>query len=103
MKCPRIPSPLLETFTWEHPAIRTASAAAEVFGDSEARPELAAVGSGGEPAVSVGPSEMLLPLLPPWPVCAASTTTGEQRQRCKHCGYYGIVHTKRVDNEEQQQ
>lgn len=42
---------------------------------------------GAEVAGSIGPSEMLLSLLPSWPVGGASTTTDEQQQLCKYCGF----------------
>lgn len=39
---------------------------------------------GAEVAGGIGASEVLLPLLPSWPVGGASTTTDEQQQCCKY-------------------
>jgi len=65
---------------------------AEGFGASEAGLTVVRrVCVGAEVAGSAGPSEKLLPS---WPVGGASTTTGEQQQCCKYCGYYGILHRK---------
>lgn len=62
-----------------------------------ARLQLTAVGLvcvGAEVGGSIGPSEMLLPLLPSWPVGGASTTTDEQRQCYKYCDFEFTMHTQ---------
>lgn len=46
--------------------------------------ELMVVCVGAEAAGGIGASEVLLPLLPSWPVGGASTTTDEQQQCCKY-------------------
>lgn len=63
---------------------------------SVARLQLVALGMlcvGAEVVWSIGPSEMLLPLPPSWPVGGASTTTDGQQQCCKYCSFLFRTHT----------
>lgn len=76
-----IPLVMSETSIWEHPSIRGSTAEARGLGASVARLQLMAEGMlcvGAEVVWSIGPSEMLLPLPPSWPVGGASKTTDEQ-------------------------
>lgn len=89
LKCPCIPSVLLEASIWEHPSVRASMVeAVRGFGASVAMLELKMVVCvGTEVAGGIGPSEMLLPLLPSWPAGGASATTDEQQQCCKYCRF----------------
>ena len=79
LKCPCIPSVVLETSLWEQPSRRASTLEARGGGAPVARLELTMVVCvGAEDTGSFGPSEKLLPLLPSWPVGGASATTDNQ-------------------------